>query len=105
MADISIPAVQVTDVPDPLPDSLVVLDVREPAEWAAGHVAGALHIPLHELPGRTGELPEGKQIVAMCHVGGRSAQATAYLLQSGIDTVNLEGGMVAWQQAGRPVTT
>ncbi|MGH3357718.1 MAG: rhodanese-like domain-containing protein [Nocardioidaceae bacterium] len=92
-----------SEVPDPLPESLVVLDVREDDEWADGHVDGAVHIPLRQLPGRVGELPEGKQVIAMCHVGGRSAQATVFLAQQGVDAVNLDGGIAAWERAGRPV--
>lgn len=97
------PSVHVSEVPDPLPESLVVLDVREDDEWADGHVDGAVHIPLRQLPGRVGELPEGKQVIAMCHVGGRSAQATVFLAQQGVDAVNLDGGIAAWERAGRPV--
>lgn len=101
----SIPSVQVGDVPDPLPESLVVLDVREDNEWAEGHLDGAVHIPLQQLPGRVDELPEGRQVLAMCHAGGRSAQATAYLCERGVDAVNLDGGIVAWERAGRPVVS
>ncbi|UYM07554.1 rhodanese-like domain-containing protein [Solicola gregarius] len=103
MNEISIPTVQVEGVPEPLPESVVVLDVREENEWQGGHVDGAVHIPLGELPARIDELPDGKQVLAICHVGGRSAQATGYLVQRGYDAVNLDGGMIAWQRAGRPV--
>lgn len=103
MNEISIPTVQVDGVPDPLPEGLVVLDVREDDEWASGHVDGAVHVPLRELPARVDELPADAQVLAICHSGGRSAQATGYLVQRGIDAVNLDGGIVAWQRAGRPV--
>lgn len=95
-----VPAVTVTDLPDPLPADVVVLDVREPVEWAYGHVDGALHVPLHDLPGRLAELPDARLLV-VCRVGARSAQATAYLAAAGRDAVNLDGGMVAWAGAGR----
>lgn len=94
----------VSELPDPLPDDLVVLDVREPHEWAAGHVADALHIPLGDLPGRVGELDPQARTLVVCHLGGRSAQATAWLSQQGHDVVNLAGGMDAWQAAGRPLS-
>jgi len=100
----SIPTVEITGVPDPLPDGLPVLDVREDDEWAAGHIAGARHIPLGELPARLGELPEG-QILVTCKMGGRSARAVAYLAQQGHDVVNLDGGMGAWAGAGRPMVS
>ncbi|MGZ4451190.1 MAG: rhodanese-like domain-containing protein [Nocardioides sp.] len=99
-----IPTVTVTDVPDPIPDGLVVLDVREPVEWHHGHIDGAVHIPLMELPQRFAELPAGRTVV-VCKVGGRSAQATGYLVQQGVDAVNLDGGMIEWADAGRPMVS
>lgn len=86
-----------------------VLDVREDDEWAAGHVEGALHIPMSDFVGRFGELTEaaedGRRVHVMCRVGGRSAQVTQYLVQQGIDAVNIDGGMLAWDGAGRPMVT
>ena len=73
-----IPTVTVADLPDPLPDGLVVLDVREEVEWRHGHIEGATHIPLRELPDRLAEVPH-EQTLVVCKVGGRSAQAVAYL--------------------------
>ena len=99
-----IPTVTIDHVPDPLPEGLVVLDVREPIEWQHGHIEGALHIPLATLPARVGELPEGQTLV-VCKVGGRSAQAVMWLQQQGYDAVNLEGGMVDWADAGRPMVS
>ncbi|WP_307718971.1 rhodanese-like domain-containing protein [Nocardioides sp. LS1] len=99
-----IPTVTVDGVPDPIPDGLVVLDVREPVEWEHGHIDGAVHIPLMDLPERLTELPEGQTLV-VCRVGGRSAQATGYLVQQGIDAVNLDGGMVEWADAGRSMVS
>ena len=95
-----IPTVSMDGVPDPLPDGLVVLDCREPVEWAHGHIDGAVHIPMHEIPGRLAEVPEG-QLLVVCKVGGRSAQVTGYLVQQGRDAVNLDGGMLDWEAAGR----
>ena len=95
-----IPTVSMDGVPDPLPEGLVVLDCREPVEWAHGHIAGATHIPMNEIPGRLDEVPEG-QVLVVCKVGGRSAQVTGYLLQQGRDAVNLDGGMLDWEAAGR----
>jgi rhodanese-related sulfurtransferase len=99
-----LPSVDVVALPDPLPDDVHVLDVREPAEWQHGHIAGALHIPMAEVPGRTGELPGGRTLV-VCRIGGRSAQVTAYLQARGHDAVNLDGGMVEWSRAGRPMVS
>jgi len=100
----SVPTVSISGVPDPLPEGLHVLDVREDDEWAFGHIARAQHIPLMELPGRLGELPH-EQMLVVCKVGGRSAQATAYLVQNGYDAVNLDGGMLDWDSTGRPMVS
>lgn len=99
-----IPTVSMDGVPDPLPEGLVVLDCREPVEWAHGHIEGAVHIPMNEIPGRLDEVPDG-QLLVVCKVGGRSAQVTGYLLQQGRDAVNLDGGMLDWSAAGRAMVS
>ena len=99
-----IPTVSIGGVPHPLPEGLHVLDVREDTEWRAGHVEGATHIPLREIPGRLSDVPVGQTLV-VCKVGGRSSQAAAYLLQQGHDVVNLDGGMLDWEDAGRPMVS
>jgi rhodanese-related sulfurtransferase len=98
-----VPSVTVAQVPQPLPEGLDVLDVREPQEWEAGHIDGARHIPLRQLPDHTDELPRDGQLLVVCKIGGRSAQAVAYLGQLGINAVNLAGGMIDWVDAGRPI--
>jgi rhodanese-related sulfurtransferase len=93
------PTVAAADVP---PDAFL-LDVREDDEWAAGHVEGALHIPLMDLPVRIDEVPQDRAVTVVCRVGGRSAQATVWLAQQGYDAYNLDGGMFAWASAGRRI--
>ncbi|MCZ7459169.1 rhodanese-like domain-containing protein [Streptomyces sp. WMMC940] len=92
-----------------VPAGGLVLDVREDDEWAAGHVEGAVHIPISDFVARFGEVTEavagGRRAYVMCRVGGRSAQVTQYLVQQGIDAVNIDGGMQAWDAAGRPMVT
>ncbi|GAA1950393.1 rhodanese-like domain-containing protein [Nocardioides panacihumi] len=100
----SIPTVPVDGVPDPLPQGVIVLDVREDIEWVHGHIDGAVHIPLSQLTSRTGDLPEG-QLLVVCKIGGRSAQATMYLTAQGFQAVNLDGGMLDWASAGRPMVS
>jgi rhodanese-related sulfurtransferase len=97
-------SVDVAGLPHPLAEDLRVLDVREQVEWQHGHIAGAQHIPLSELPARVGELGPGRTLV-VCKVGGRSAMATSYLQAQGHDVVNLDGGMLDWAQAGRPMVS
>ncbi|MGI8767866.1 MAG: rhodanese-like domain-containing protein [Propionibacteriaceae bacterium] len=78
-----------------------VLDVRNDDEWADARMAGAVHIPLPELPGRLDEVAD--RVVCVCAVGGRSARAAGFLNASGREAVNLDGGIQAWQSAGAPV--
>jgi len=96
--------VAISGVPDPLPDGLTVLDVREPMEWQYGHIEGSIHIPLGELTGRLDEVPDGQTLV-VCKVGGRSAQAVMWLAQQGRDVVNLDGGLLDWAAAGRSLVS
>jgi rhodanese-related sulfurtransferase len=105
MNELEVPTVTIEGVPYPLPEGLVVLDVREPHEWAEGHIAGAIHMPLGDLMERRGELDPDSQTLVVCHIGGRSARATAYLVSNGHKAVNLDGGMAAWEDAGRPIAT
>jgi len=99
-----VPSVAIDAVPDPVPDDLTVLDVREDDEWRAGHVEGAVHLPLSELGQRSDEVPDGPLLV-VCKVGGRSARVTAWLTSQGRDAVNLDGGMLDWEAAGRPMVS
>lgn len=99
-----IPTVTTSDLPDPLPEGVSVLDVREPVEWAHGHIDGSVHIPLMELVQRLAEVPAGRTVI-VCKVGARSAQAAAYLSQQGYDVANLDGGLIEWAGAGRPMVS
>jgi len=100
-----LPTVTADQVPVPVPAALVVLDVREDDEWAAGHIEGALHIPLAQLPDRAGELSSAAQVLCVCRVGGRSAQATMWLRRAGVEAVNLDSGMNGWVAAGHPMVS
>lgn len=81
----------------------VLLDVREPEETAIGRAPEAKTIPLGELQGRIHELGDAEPIIVVCRTGSRSALAADALVGAGFDAVNLEGGMLAWQDAGFPV--
>lgn len=78
-----------------------VLDIREPHEWQAGHVEGAMHIPMGEIVERLREVPDGAAVI--CRTGARSARVVAYLEQQGLDAVNVAGGTVQWAAEGRPM--
>lgn len=81
----------------------VILDVREPHEWTAGHIPGAIHIPLGEVTQRHEELPAGP-VQVICLAGGRSLRAADWLNENGREAINVAGGMKAWAQAGLPMT-
>ena len=83
----------------------LVVDVRQPAEWKAGHIDGALHIPLSQLSRRLGELPHHRTIVTVCRSGHRSGIAARTLSRAGHDVLNLKGGIGAWTRAGFPLST
>ncbi len=78
-------------------DRIFLLDVREPHEFALAKIEGATLIPLGTLPNSLNQLDPNEEIVALCHKGMRSADATGFLLQQGFANVkNLIGGIDAW---------
>lgn len=85
-----------------------LLDVRTPKEYAQGHVANATLLPLAVLDGTNEALPDDRTtpIFVYCRSGARSAQAADILAENGYTVVrNLDGGILAWQEAGYPVET
>ena len=81
----------------------LLLDVREGYEWQQVRIAGALHIPMNEVPNRLGELPRTQQIVVFCAHGSRSFGVAHYLLEQGFDAANLRGGITQWRIQGGAV--
>ena len=84
----SVPEVPVAEVPD----SGWLLDVREPYEWAAGHVPTATHIPLAQLNHRAAEIPKDDTVYVICRSGMRSARVVMALTEAGWQAVNVAGG-------------
>ena len=82
---------------------VTLIDVRNPDEFAAGHIPGAALIPLPELAGRLDEVPTDREIHVVCQSGARSAQATELLTEAGVDAVSVSGGTKAWISSGREV--
>jgi rhodanese-related sulfurtransferase len=83
--------------------NITIIDVREPEEYANGHIPTAINIPLHELPLRINELKE-KNIVVYCASGVRSKASAEMLSRNGVQNVwNLVGGLKAWVNAGYPI--
>lgn len=84
----------------------MLLDVREPAAFANGHLRDAKNIPLKELGKRIGELEKAKtkNVIVVCETGTQSARATTELSKAGFGTVfSLSGGLAAWQSQGLPL--
>jgi len=81
----------------------ILIDVREPQEWQAGHAQGARHIPLAQLDQRRRELPLGRVVITVCRSGARSAHAASLLAEQGREVSNLRGGMRAWVAGGLPL--
>ena len=86
-------------------DGALLLDVREPSEWQAGHAPQARHLRLSQLEKHLGDLPTDRPIVTVCRSGRRSGIAANTLTRHGYQATNLTGGMNAWAAAGLPVIT
>jgi glyoxylase-like metal-dependent hydrolase (beta-lactamase superfamily II)/rhodanese-related sulfurtransferase len=98
-----IPVVEVAEVEDRSPATLL-LDVREPEEYAHGHVPGALNLPQAELAARLDEVPRDRPVQVICQSGYRSLRSAQFLAQMGYHNVaNVNGGTAAWRASDRPL--
>lgn len=86
-------------------DRAQFLDVREFYEFDAGHIAGAIHIPLRRLPEKLDLLDPDRPVIVACQIGQRSDTAARYLTEKGFEAYNLEGGMTLWSELGLPFVT
>lgn len=86
-----------------LQSGAVLVDVREPNEWAAGHATGAVHVPLGHLPNRIGELPADRELLFLCQSGSRSLVAARIATERGRVAKSVRGGTIAWARAGLPL--
>ena len=102
-----IPTIDVTEAARRLredPAGPVLIDVREPGEFEQVRAPGAVLFPTSTFAARMDELPTDRPLLVVCHVGGRSAAVTNFLVQRGrTDVVDVAGGMDAWERAGLPV--
>jgi rhodanese-related sulfurtransferase len=86
------------------PGAVQLVDVRTPEERDAGRIPGdSAHIPFDQLAARAGELDRETPVVFYCRGGDRSAAAADAFAASGYDAASLAGGIIAWQEAGKPV--
>ena len=81
----------------------VMIDVREPLEYAQGYVAGSRLIPLGQLGSRLSEIPTDRKVLVICASGSRSSMAARQLEKAGYDVINVNGGMMNWVRNGLPV--
>lgn len=84
-------------------EQLQVIDVREPYEREAGHIAGTAHIPMNELTARAGEIDRERPVVFYCRVGARSDMAAQAFRASGYRAASMRGGLVRWTEEQRPL--
>jgi rhodanese-related sulfurtransferase len=88
---------------DPAREQPVLLDVREPWEYDRARIPGSQLVPMRELPARVSEIDDDKEVVAICHHGGRSLQVAMFLEKQGFRSVhNLTGGIDAWSRTVDP---
>jgi rhodanese-related sulfurtransferase len=81
----------------------VLLDVREPWEFETARIEGAVLVPMRDVPARLAEIDAGKEVVAICHHGGRSMQVAMFLEKNGFSRVhNLTGGVDGWSRTVDP---
>ncbi|MFJ8110643.1 rhodanese-like domain-containing protein [Streptomyces sp. NPDC096132] len=86
-----------------LDGAAVLVDVREPDEFTAGHAPGALPVPLSRLSDGTAVLPAGRDLMLICRSGNRSRRAADLLAERGVTAPDVIGGLQAWAALGLPV--
>ncbi|HPB72634.1 MAG TPA: rhodanese-like domain-containing protein [Phycicoccus sp.] len=97
--------VTLTDFAEALAAGGAVIDVREPMEYRAGHVPGAVLMPLRSVPEKLAEVPTGQPVYVICASGNRSLQATDFLRSKGIEAYSVAGGTSGWAAGGREIVT
>ena len=99
------PEIDIEQLAAGLDGDAALVDVREAGEYAAGHVPGALLVPMGHLASRMGELDPTRPVHVICASGNRSAAMTDLLVANGFDAFSVAGGTRAWVESGRPVAT
>ena len=82
---------------------LQVIDVREPYEREAGHIAGTRHVPLAQLSGQADSVDRERPVVFYCRIGSRSTMAAQAFRASGFEAYSLDGGLLRWAREDRPL--
>jgi rhodanese-related sulfurtransferase len=102
---VDIPEIDVDELATQRAAGARVFDVREPDEYEAGHVPGAVPVPLATVPDQVGLFPSDGPVYVICAAGGRSMRACEFLRAQGVDAINIAGGTRAWITAGHAVAT
>jgi rhodanese-related sulfurtransferase len=101
----STPEISTDELAAVIRQGATVVDVRETNEYVGGHVPGAVHMPMGQLPGRVDELDMGAPVYVVCASGNRSAAMTDFLTRTGFTAYNVAGGTADWTRSGRDVVT
>lgn len=101
----SVPEIDIAGFVEAHQRTHALLDVREPDEYRAGHVPGAVLVPLGQLGDRLDDVPTGGELFVICRSGARSASALELLAHYGIEGTNVAGGTLGWIAAGEPIVT
>lgn len=105
IAGVDVPAIDIPTLEAALARGEPLFDVRQPDEFEEARAPGARLLPLDEVPERVDEFPRDRTVYVICRSGGRSGKAVELLRQRGVDAVNVDGGTLAWIDAGYPVET
>ena len=103
MIPVNTPEIDIGQLAAAVKGGATIVDVREPSEYVAGHVPGAVLMPMGQLPGRTAELHRGAPVYVVCASGNRSAAMTSSLRNAGFEAYPVAGGTSGWARSGRPV--
>ena len=103
MIPVNTPEIDIDQLAGAVRGGAAIVDVREPGEYMAGHVPGAVLIPMGQLPGRVTELDRNAPVYVVCASGNRSATMTHFLRGEGFDAYSVAGGTSGWARSGRPV--
>src|SRR3954453_17165937 len=98
-----VPEIDVSQIPSEPELQPYILDVREDHEWAAGHIEGARHIRLMDVPAKLLDIPTDQPVFVVCRIGTRSSRAAPFLTGQGVNAINVAGGFKAWQSSGRQI--
>ena len=105
MGDITVPEITTEQLAGADWQDVVVIDVREPAEYLAGHVPGVIPVPMGQLPSRLADFERTRPVYLICASGQRSAVMAGVMIRAGFDAYNVAGGTAEWERSGRPIQT